>query len=124
MDYEFFLNEYDRPIAEFSLGFEAFGRWFSEQLKDQHAITELLEIVEQLEQHRINRRQLFSTDSYLLLTQDEVEVKAVALETEVEQELPENTRLYDDEAYASSGLPDFKHALIAWQRFVNELFSD
>lgn len=120
MDYEFTLDEYDRPIAEFSSGFEAFGRWFSEQLSDQHAIVELLEIIQQLEQQRISSRQIFSSDSHLLLAQDDVEVKALALDGEYEEELPENTQLYDDEAYANCGLPDFKDALIAWQKFVDE----
>ncbi|MGK0498450.1 MAG: hypothetical protein ACJAYG_000077 [Oceanicoccus sp.] len=120
MDYDFTLDEYDQPIAEFSSGFEALGRWFSEQLKDQDAIDELLSIVEQLEQQRISRRQLFSADSHLLLTQDDVEAKALAMDNEVEGGLPEHTRLYDDEAYARCGLPDFKQALIAWQQFVNE----
>lgn len=119
MDYEFTLDEYDRPIAEFSSGFEAIGRWFSEQLSDEHAIAELFSIVEQLEQKRISRRLLFSADSHLLLTQDDAEVKALALDGEVEEELPEDTRLYDDEAYASCGLPDFKQALIAWEKFIN-----
>jgi uncharacterized protein YacL (UPF0231 family) len=120
MDYEFTLDEHDRPIAEFSSGFEALGRWFSEQLADQQAITELIEIVEQLEQQRISRRQLFSEDSHLLLTHDEVEAKSLAIDNEVEDDLPEDTRLYDDESYARCGLPDFKSALIAWQKFVNE----
>tara|TARA_B110000879_G_C10957080_1_gene426029 strand:+ start:172 stop:534 length:363 start_codon:yes stop_codon:yes gene_type:complete len=120
MDYEFTLDEYDRPIAEFSSGFEAFGRWFSEELRDQDAIDELLDNAHQLEQLRISNRQLFSSDSHLVMTRDEVEVKALALEGEYEEDLPENTQLYEDESYARCGLPDFKCALIAWQKFVIE----
>jgi uncharacterized protein YacL (UPF0231 family) len=118
MDYEFALDEYDRPIAEFSSGFEALGRWFSEQLRDQYSISELLMIVEQLEQRRITRRQIFSEDSHLLMTQEEVETKAMILDEEFEDELPENTHLYQDEAYARCGLQDFKQALLSWQQFV------
>lgn len=120
MDYEFTLDEYDRPFAEFQVGFEAIGRWFTEELIDQHAIAELLAAIEQLEQHRIRRRELFSSDSHLLLTHEGIEVKSLVLDSEFEQELPEDTQLYDDEAYAHCGLPDFKDALVAWLHFLNE----
>ena len=119
MDYEFTVDRYDQPVAEFSSGFEALGRWFSEQLKDEQAIAELISIIKQLEQQRITHRQFFSADSHLLLTKNEVEAKALALNSEAGEELPENTPLYDDEAYACCGLPDFKHALISWQQFIH-----
>ncbi|MFT5690890.1 MAG: hypothetical protein ACI92E_000213 [Oceanicoccus sp.] len=127
MDYEFTLDEYDRPIAEFSMGFEALGRWLTEELgSEQHNIDDLLDIVIQLEQKRITSRQLFGEDSKLVIDQDQVEVMALALEIERDEEsdnvqtLPENTRLYDDESYAHCGLQDFKQALLSWQEFVQE----
>ena len=68
MDYEFTLDEYDRPIAEFSMGFEAIGRWFSEELgRDQHPIDGLLDIVTQIEKKRVSSRQLFGEDSKLFI---------------------------------------------------------
>ena len=45
MGYEFTLDRYNQPIAEFSSGFEALDRWFSEQLKDEQAIAELISII-------------------------------------------------------------------------------
>ena len=119
MDYEFTLDEYDKPIAEFSSGFESFGRWFSEALgSDEQQIDGLLGIIEQLEQKRINSRQLFTEDAQLTINCDEVEVRAQALDVETDLELPEDTRFYDDESHASCGLPDFKQALLSWQKFV------
>lgn len=118
MDYEFTLDEYDRPSALFSSGFEALGRWFTEELSNHEMINELLDIVEQLEQHRIQRRQLFGRDSHLDIDQDEVTVTASALDSDIQEEIPEGTRLYDDEANASCGLQDFKQALLGWQAFV------
>ena len=121
MDYEFSLDEYDRPIAEFSMGFEALGRWLSEELgNDQLLIEELLDIIQQLEQQRVNDRLLFGENFQLAINQHEVTVTALALDGEPAQELPEDTRLYDDELYASCGLPDFKQALLSWQVFVGE----
>ena len=118
MDYEFILDEYDRPTAIFSSSFEALGRWFSEELINHDSIEELLDIVEQLELQRIQRRQLFSNDSQLEIDHDEVVVSAMALTVGHDQPLPEDTQLYDDESYASCGLPDFKEALLAWQDFI------
>lgn len=127
MDYEFTLDEYDRPIAEFSMGFEALGRWLTEELgSEQHNIDDLLDIIIQLEQKRINSRQLFGEDSKLLIDQEQVEVMALALEIGDDEDsddkpaLPENTRLYDDESYANCGLQDFKQALLSWQEFVQD----
>lgn len=131
MDYEFTLDEYDRPIAEFSMGFEALGRWLTEELgADQHNIDDLLDIIIQLEQKRIGSRQLFGEDSKLVIDREQVEVMALALEiddSDVDGEdsdnsptLPENTRLYDDESYAHCGLQDFKQALLSWQAFVQD----
>jgi uncharacterized protein len=118
MDYEFTLDEYDRPVAIFSSGCEALGRWFTEELTNHALIEELLGIAEQLEQRRIQRRQLFGNDSQLDIDQDEVIITASALGSDAHEEIPEGTRLYDDEAQASCGLQDFKQALLAWQAFV------
>ena len=118
MDYEFTLDEYDRPVAIFSSGFEALGRWFTEELNNHELIDELLDIIEQLEQGRIERRQLFGNDSQLDIDQDEVVVTASALSSDAPAEIPEGTRLYDDEGQASCGLQDFKYALSSWQNFV------
>jgi len=121
VDYEFTLDEYDQPVAEFSMRFEALGRWLSEELgSDQQRIEELLDIIRQLEQQRLNSRELFGKDFQLSINSHEVKVFALALESTVDEELPENTKLYDDELYAACGLQDFKHALLSWQDFVAE----
>ncbi|MCR8923222.1 YacL family protein [Dasania sp. GY-MA-18] len=121
MDYEFTLDEYDRPIAEFSSGFEALGRWLSEEVSnDEQQIEELLDIITQLEQKRINSRQLFGRDAQLTLSHNEVEAIALALTEDSSYELPEDTQLYNDESEASCGLLDFKEAVLAWQQFINE----
>lgn len=119
MDYEFTLNEYDRPIAEFSMGFEALGKWFSEELGgDEQRVNDLLDIVDQLLQHRISERQLFGSESQLLINKQEVEVMPFGIEQD--HQLPKDTQLYDDEHYAACGLQDFKQALLSWQEFVQQ----
>ncbi|MFT5579443.1 MAG: hypothetical protein ACI9WS_002202 [Paraglaciecola psychrophila] len=117
MDYEFTLDEYDRPVAEFSMGFEALGNWFSMELgSDEQAVDELLNIVQQLLDGRINERALYGSESQLHL--NILEVAVMPLEMEREFDLPEETQLFDDGSYASCGLPDFHQSLLAWQQFV------
>lgn len=120
MDFEFTLDEYDRPIAEFSTGFEALGRWITEELAaDQDAIDGLLDILQQVTDKRVASRQLFSEDMQLNINASEVEVIALALNDDYdEQNLPENTQLYDDESHAICGLPDFLQSVLAWREFA------
>ncbi|MGK0442075.1 MAG: hypothetical protein ACJA0N_001882 [Pseudohongiellaceae bacterium] len=121
MDYDFTLDEYDKPVAEFSSGFEALGRWLTEEVgSDQELTEELLDVIEQLEQKRITSRELYGHDATLRLSRDEVEASSLALEGVYHGELPEDTDLYNDESQASCGLVDFKQAVEAWQQFIND----
>lgn len=119
MDYDFTFDEYDKPIAEFSMGHEAIGIWFNDELgANQQRIDELVDIIDQLVHHRIQQRQIEGTEYQLRLSQENVEVIALSLGLEVDEELPEDTNLYDEESYAECGLEDFQEALISWQEFI------
>lgn len=98
MDYDFTFDEYDKPIAEFSMGHEAIGIWFNDELgANQQRIDELVDIIDQLVHHRIQQRQIEGTEYQLRLSQENVEVIALSLGLEVDEELPEDTNLYDEE---------------------------
>jgi hypothetical protein len=119
VDYDFTFDEYDKPVAEFSMGHEAIGTWFSDELgANQQRIDELVDIIDQLVHHRIQQRQIEGTEYQLRLNQENVEVIALSLGLEVDEELPEDTQLYDEESYAECGLEDFQEALISWQEFI------
>lgn len=119
MDYEFSYDETNQPIARFSLGHEAVGRWFTEELgSDQQAITKLLETVRHAEQNRLNRLHVQGSEFQLRIEQNEVEVVALAFDIDVDEPIPEDTSLYDAESYAECGLQDFKQALLSWQMFI------
>lgn len=119
MDYEFTLNEIGRPVAKLSMGHEAIGRWISEEVGDDlQSIHQLLGIIQQLEQHQIQRHELIGTEFQMRLNQQSIEVVALALGVDIDEELPENTRLHDKEFYAECGILDFKHALLSWQQYI------
>lgn len=120
MDYEFSYNLLGQPIAQFSMGHEVIGRWFSEELCDnQQRIEELLDVIGQVEQRRIIQHQIIGSGLVLQINLDEVEISAQALDYEVDEDLPENTNLYDEESHCGCGLPDFKEVLLAWKKFVS-----
>ena len=118
VDYEFTVDDIGRPVAKFSMGAEAIGRWFSEDMRaDQRQIDDLLGIIEQLEQREIGQHQQRGSEFQLKLNQYEIEVLALALDLDIDDELPEETNLYDEEAFAGGGLQDVKHAVISWRSF-------
>jgi uncharacterized protein YacL (UPF0231 family) len=119
VDYDFSFDEYDKPIAEFSMGHEAMGSWFSEELgANQQRIEEIIDIVDQLIHRRIQQRQIEGTEYQLRMGQEDVEVRALSLELDIDEELPEDTNLYDEESFSECGLEDFQQALISWQEFI------
>ncbi|MDN4502809.1 YacL family protein [Alteromonadaceae bacterium BrNp21-10] len=119
MDYQFFHQADGLPKAEFSMGTEALGRWFTEELAtDQQKITQLLTAIEQLEQQQIKDYELIGNEFSLRLNQDEIEIFAnstQALETEI---LAEDIYLYEQESSCGCGLEDFLQVLLSWQQFV------
>ena len=120
MDYEFCYDLLGQPVARFSMGHEAIGRWFSEELgPDLQRINELLSIIEQIELRGISRRQLIGSEFELHIDINEVEIFAQALDFDNNEELPEDTNLYDEESRSGCGLPDFKQALLSWKTFVS-----
>jgi len=119
MDYDFTVDDYGCPIAMFSAGHEALGSWLSEELaEDQTAIVELLKLIDRLEQGVISQYHIEGNQFQLNLERDQIEVLALALHSEVYEELPEDTNLYDQESQAGCGLQDFKQVLLLWQEFV------
>lgn len=119
MDYDFSFDEYDKPIAEFSMGHEAMGSWFSDELgKNQQQIEELLDIIDQLLHRRIQQRKIEGTEFQLRLNQEEAEVRALSLNLDIDEELPEDTNLYDEELFSDCGLEDFQEVLSSWQEFI------
>ncbi len=119
MDYDFSFDEYDKPVAEFSMGHEAIGTWFNDELgKNEQRIEEIIEILDQLVNRRIQQRQIEGTEYKLRMNQENVEVIALSLGLELDEELPENTNVYEDESFAECGLEDFQEALISWQEFI------
>ena len=126
MDFEFKTDFIGRPVARFSMGHEALGSWFSDELGSNHSrITELLAVIEQLCNCQRWEFELPGSEYYLSLTRDTATVKGVALSLSTDQDQFDSDNLaaeeldfYDDELHTSCGLDDFKAALLSWQSFI------
>ncbi|MFT6896452.1 MAG: hypothetical protein ACJA13_000853 [Paraglaciecola sp.] len=119
MDYQFTRNDKAEPVAIFAMGAESLGHWFTEELgTDQQKIIDLLKTIEQLEHRQISEFQLTGKEFNLELTIDEVEVYASIMRNQMDEDLPEDTNLYDQESITGCGLEDFKIALLSWTKFI------
>ncbi|MFD2229366.1 YacL family protein [Alkalimarinus sediminis] len=119
MDYEFTIDEQYNPVAQFSIGHEAIGLWFTEELSNnKQAIARLLDVIQQLEAGKTMHYNTQGKTFQLRLDSEQAEVVALALDIDIDEELPENTELYDQESYAECGISDFKQAVIEWEQFV------
>jgi len=123
VDYDFTHDIYGAFRAEFSMGHEALGYWLTYELRSrQTVISELLTIISEL-QNRQRMDYLMEGSEYnLLLSRDEAVVRAHALDSEFEEEQPDdNLVFYDQESTASCGLDDFIEILEGWQQFTSTL---
>jgi uncharacterized protein YacL (UPF0231 family) len=119
MDYEYTIDEYGQLSAQFSIGYEALGLWFNEEIDSNDCtISDLLSRIDQLEKGTKKSFHIEGKEFQLRLSADGIEVVALALGFEVYEELPESTNLYDQESFSECGLQDFKQAVLMWQEFV------
>ena len=116
MDYQFYRDITGKALAECEI--EAFADWLSHDLAaNQSQITQLLNIIERLENQQIKHEKFRGQDYCLHLNQDEVELEALFVGFADEEALPEGTE-FEEPLLVGCGLEDLKHLLLAWQDFV------
>lgn len=120
MDYDFTHDVYGAFCAEFSMGHEALGYWFTYELRSRQAvIAELLQITSALQQQQRQDYLMEGAEYNLMLNQDEAIVRAHALDAYDDTAEPDdNLVFYDQESTASCGLDDFIEILQGWQQFT------
>ena len=118
MDYEFRRDPFGGYRARFSMGHEAIGQWLIDEVgKDEEKLDELFSIIDQLSNRTRVEYRLNGGDYSLLLTHEEAEVKANALNIELGEDL-DDLAYYDDEQLAMCGLEDFAQVLTSWRAFI------
>ncbi len=120
MDYELEYDYMGYPSAKFSMGHEAFGRWFTEELsKDIMLVDKILSSISQIENKTVVEKNYRGKVFELIVELEQVSVRALSLDYDSEEELGDNLELFDQELMSDCGLPDFKEALISWREFIS-----
>ena len=119
MDYEFEHNYLGAPSAKFSMGHEAFGRWFTEDLSnDIKLVDEILSTILRIENKAISRKNFRGNIFELTIDLEQASVRALSLDFDSEEELGDNLELFDQEQMSDCGLTDFKDTLVSWREFI------
>ena len=119
MDYEFENSYLGRPSAKFSMGHEAFGRWFTEDLSNNIVLVdEILSSILLIENKTIVRKIFCGQAFELAIELEQASVQTLLLDTDLEEELGDGLELFDQELMADCGLTDFKEALVSWREFI------
>ena len=120
MDYQFKKDLYGQPIAKFSMGHEAIGRWLSDELSNnQPAIQRLIDLISQIENGRIGFRELNGAELQLTVSLTGIEVNPLEDDFLEDNSILQDTSLYEGESFAECGLTDFKEVLLSWREFVS-----
>ncbi|MBK4713995.1 MULTISPECIES: protein YacL [Tenebrionibacter/Tenebrionicola group] len=117
MEYEFLSDVTGRVKVRMSMGHEALGHWFNEEVKDNLA---LLDVVEQAAQSVKGTERTWQRAGHeytLWLDGEEVMVRANQLEFTAD-EIEEGMRYYDEESLCLCGTEDFLQVLRAYRRFI------
>ncbi|PHS18542.1 MAG: hypothetical protein COA86_07570 [Kangiella sp.] len=119
MDYELEYDYMGYPCAKFSMGHEAFGRWFTEELsKDIVLVDKILSSISQIENNTLIEKTFRGKVFELTIEIEQASVRALSLDYDSEEELGDNLELFDQELMSDCGLTDFQEALISWREFI------
>ena len=119
MDYQFKKDLLGQPIAKFSMGHEAVGRWLSDELSNnQPAIQRLIDLIAQIENGNLGYRVFNGAELQLTVSLSGVEVTPLEDEIWGDNSVFQDNNLYDGESCAECGLSDFKEVLLSWEEFV------
>ncbi|CAK9885999.1 MAG: hypothetical protein XXXJIFNMEKO3_02423 [Candidatus Erwinia impunctatus] len=117
MDYEFLCGVTGKVQIRMSMGHEAIGQWFNEEVADNPALLEAVIAGAQSVQGSERQWQHIGHEYTLLLDEEEVMVRANILNFS-EQEIEEGLCYYDEESLAFCGLTDFLALISAWRDFA------
>ncbi|MEH2921660.1 protein YacL [Samsonia erythrinae] len=117
MDYEFLRDVTGQVIVRMSMGHEAIGHWFNEEVKGQVAI--LTDVEEAARAVAGSERQWrrVGHEYTLLLDAEEVMIQANQLTFNTD-ELEEGMSYYDEESLSLCGLEDFLTLVAKYREFL------
>lgn len=120
MDFQFSFDTFGKPIARCSMDHEAVANWINSEIDgDLHKLNELLQLVNNIQQHPhiYTDHLLIGREFSLSLNNEEVMIQANHLNFSQET-LEEGLNYYDQESLSFCGLDDFEHFLLQYRTFA------
>ena len=122
MEYEFQRNTLTGTlVADFSMGQEALGFWFVEELGEcSEKYEAICQVIAKLQLNQLKHWHMVGKALSIELDDEQVRVFANEIESGEEFELEDALSLYDGESEAFCGLADFHLALQSWREFIDD----
>ncbi|WP_075182169.1 protein YacL [Pantoea sp. 1.19] len=117
MEYEFLRDLNGAVKVRMSMGHEAIGQWFNEEVQGNLALLDSVEAAAAAVRGSERQWQHIGHEYTLWLDEEEVMIRANQLALEGD-ELEEGMRYYDEESLALCGLEDFLAVIAAWRAFL------
>ncbi|PIJ49782.1 UPF0231 family protein [Erwinia sp. OLTSP20] len=119
MEYELLRDVTGQLKMRMSMGHEAVGHWFNEEVKQNLAL--LSEVEQAAASLRGSERQWqrVGHEYTLWMDEEEVIIRANQLSFASDQ-LEEGMSYYDEESLAFCGVEDFLRVIAAWREFVGQ----
>ncbi|WP_409308111.1 protein YacL [Pectobacterium sp. B1J-3] len=119
MDYEFLRDVTGQVIVRMSMGHEAVGHWFNEEVKGQLTVLDEVEHAASSVAGSERQWQKIGHEYTLLLDAEEVIIQANQLEFTTDA-MEEGMSYYDEESLSLCGLDDFLGLTAKYREFVQE----
>ncbi|WJV53276.1 protein YacL [Prodigiosinella aquatilis] len=119
MDYEFLRDLTGQVIVKMSMGHEAVGHWFNEEVKSQLVLLDEIENAARDIAGSERQWQHIGHEYTLLLDSEEVLIRANQLELDGD-EIEEGMSYYDEESLSLCGLDDFLDLVVKYRAFVQK----
>lgn len=117
MDYEFLRDITGTVKVRMSMGHEAIGHWFNEEVKENLALLDEVEQAASTVKGSERQWQRTGHEYTILLDEEEVMVRANQLEF-AGDEIEEGMSYYDEESLSICGTEDFLQVITAYRRFL------
>ncbi|MFG1173713.1 protein YacL [Erwiniaceae bacterium CAU 1747] len=117
MEYEFLKDITGEVKVRMSMGHEAVGHWFNDEVEKDPELLDKVETAIADVKGSLRQWQHVGKEYTLLLDEEEVMIRANKLSFEGD-EMEEGMHYYDEESLSFCGVEDFLAVIIAWRAFL------
>ncbi|AOM41060.1 YacL family protein [Xenorhabdus hominickii] len=118
MEYQFMQDVTGQVTTSFSMDHEAIGHWLNEEVKGDLSVLDKITVALKDIKGSERQWQLVGHEYTLLMTEEEIMIRANQLQFDTEEIIEEGMSYYDNESLAFCGTDDFIAMLADYKEFV------